>query len=214
MFPSFKTLKNFVIFPDAIRDTLHTTALPPHVMATIDNRVTEGPKTKKGNGAHSQNHQHDSKVPKYCDVEHGNYKNKKGNINIQFSSKIKMPYGSPSQRNCKPEKKGAEECNIIDDTFKEQKQGEDINRGKVKTLHMTHLKLVMKHQRRLAVFALVAKLTISCAVIVSSLRSLIMILQMKQFLSHLQTDTGKEEIKNSYVRTAIKNEKWTHCYCS
>ena len=27
---------------------------------------------------------------------------------------------------------------------------------------------------------------------------------MKQFLSHLQTDAGKEEIKNSYVRTAIK----------
>ena len=71
-----------------------------------------------------------------------------------------MPHGSPSQINCKPEKKGAEECNIIDDTSK--------NRGKAKTLHMTHLKLVMKHQRRLAMFAHVAELTISCAMIVSS----------------------------------------------
>ena len=105
MFPSFKTLKIFVIFPDAIRDTLHTTAVQPHVMATIDNRVIEKSKDKKEKGAYSQNHQHDSKVPKYSDVEHHNYTNKKGNINIWFSSKIKMPYGSPSQRNCKPEKK-------------------------------------------------------------------------------------------------------------
>ena len=121
MFPSFKTLKNIVIFPDAIRDTLHTTALQAHVIATIENRVIERSKAKKGNGAHSLNHQHDSKAPKYCDVEHDNYKNKKGNINIQFSLKIKMPYGSPLQRNCKPKKRGVEECNSIDDTFKEQR---------------------------------------------------------------------------------------------
>ena len=37
VFPSFKSLKNVIIIPDAIRDTLHTTALQPHVMATIDN---------------------------------------------------------------------------------------------------------------------------------------------------------------------------------
>ena len=81
------------------------------------------------------------------------------------------------------------------------------NRGEVNTLHMTHLKLVIKPQRRLAVFLHVAELTISCTMVVSSLGSLIIILQMKQFLSHLQTDTRKEELKNSYVRTAIKNEK-------
>ena len=46
-----------------------------------------------------------------------------------------MPYGSPSQRNCKPEKKGAEECNMIDDTFKEQRQGEDITYDQSKTGH-------------------------------------------------------------------------------
>ena len=161
VFPSFKTLKIFVNFPDAIRDTLHTTAVQPHVMATIGNRVTEKSKDKKGNGAHSQNHQHDTKVPKYSDGEHHNYTNKKGNINIQFSSKIKMTYCSPSQTNCKPEKKGAEECNMIDDTLKEHRQGEDIK--------YDPFKQVMNHQRRLAVFAHVAKQTISCTMIVSSL---------------------------------------------
>ena len=46
-----------------------------------------------------------------------------------------MPYGSPSQRNCKPEKEGAAECNMIDDTFKEQRQGEDITYDPSKTGH-------------------------------------------------------------------------------
>ena len=35
--------------------------------------------------------------------------------------------------NCKPEKKGAEECNMIHDTFKEQRQGEDITYDYSKT---------------------------------------------------------------------------------
>ena len=62
-------------------------------MATIDNRVIERSKAKKGNGAQSQNHEHDSKVPQFSDVEHHNYKNIKGNINIQFSSKSKCHMG-------------------------------------------------------------------------------------------------------------------------
>ena len=135
VFPSFKTLKIFVNFPDAIRDTLHTTAVQPHVMATIDSRAIEKSKDKKDNGAHSQNHQHDTKVPKYSDAEHHNYTNKTVNINMWFSSKIKMPYESPSQTNCKPEKKGAEECNMIDDTFKKQRQGEDITYDPSKMSH-------------------------------------------------------------------------------
>ena len=120
---------------------MHTTAVQPHVMATIDNRVIEKSKDKKEKGAYSQNHQCDSKVPKYSDVEHHNYTNKKGKINIRFTSKIKKPYGSPSQRNCKPTKKRAEECNMIDDTFKEQRRCEDITYDPSETNHKPSKKI-------------------------------------------------------------------------